>query len=125
MHPAVEYFRALFDADDVLCITLISATETFKSGMPLTVNRFVPMSKVIAPAGIKRLEKLNPTNHVYVSMCSFKPGSSKRVKENIERVAHVFVEADERGEEVLAAIPASVAANEIPAPTVIVESSPS
>lgn len=125
MHPAIEYFRALFDADDgLLCITLISATETFKNGMPLTVNRFVPMSKVIAPAGIKRLTKLNATNHVYVSMCSFKPGSSKRVKENIERVAHVFVEADERGEEVLAAIQASVAASEIPAPTVIVESSP-
>lgn len=124
MHPAVEYLNALFDADDVLCVTLISATETFKSGMPLTVNRFVPMSKVIAPPGVKRLTKLNATHHVYVSMATFKVGSKQRVKDNIARVEHVFVEADERGEEVLAAIRASVAANEIPAPTLIVESSP-
>lgn len=124
MHPAVDYLNALFEEDDVLCITLISATETFKSGMQLALNRFVPLGKVIAPAGIKRLTKLNATNHIYVSMATFKSGSKQRVKDNIARVAHVFVEADERGEEVLAAIRASATANEIPPPTVIVESSP-
>jgi RepB DNA-primase from phage plasmid len=124
MHPAVEYFRALFDAEDTLCVTLISATKTFKNGMPLTVNRFVPFAKVVAEAGIKGLTKLNATNHIYVSMCSFKPDATKRVKDQIARVAHVFVEADERGEEVLAAIRASVVAKEIPAPTALVESSP-
>jgi hypothetical protein len=124
MHPAVEYFRALFDAEDTLCVTLISATKTFKNGMPLTVNRFVPFAKVVAEAGIKRLTKLNATNHIYVSMCSFKPDATKRVKDQIARVAHVFVEADERGQEVLAAIRGSAAAGEIPKPTVIVESSP-
>lgn len=124
MHPAVEYLSALFDADDVLCITTISAVETFKNGMPLTLNKFVPFEKVIAAAGIRRLTKLNATNHIYVSMATFKPDSTKRVKDSIERVAHVFVEADERGEEVLAAIHASVAANEVPPPTIILESSP-
>jgi hypothetical protein len=124
MHPATEYFQALFDADDVLCITLLSATKTFKNGMPLTVNKFVLMSKVIAPAGIKHLTKLNATDHVYVSMATFNAGTSKRTKENIQRVAHVFVECDERGDEVLVAIRASVKAKEIPPPNVIVESSP-
>jgi hypothetical protein len=124
LHPAVQYFRALFDADDVLCITTISATETFKNGMPLTQNYFVPMSKVIAPAGIKRLAKLNQTRHIYVSQATFVPGSKNRVKGNIARVAHAFVEADERGPEVLAAIHASAASGEIPKPTVVLESSP-
>jgi RepB DNA-primase from phage plasmid len=124
MHPAVEYFQALFDADDVLCITTISATETFKNGMPLTLNKFVSFHKVVSDAGIKRLTALNKTCHVYVSMATFKPDATKRVKDQIARVAHVFVEADENGPAVLEAIHASVAANEVPPPTIIVESSP-
>lgn len=124
MHPAVDYFRALFEEGDTLCLTFIHTQKTFANGTPLTSNKFVPFNKVVSDAGIKSLKKHNETEHVYVSMTTFRASSTKRVKENIERVAHVFVEADERGEEVLAAIRASVAANEIPAPTVIVESSP-
>ena len=124
MHPAVEYFRALFDEGDTLCLTFIHATKTFKNGMALTTNKFVPLEKIICDAGIKSLTRHNENEHVYASMATFRAGSTKRVKENIERVAHVFVEADERGEEVLAAIRASVQAKEIPPPTVIVESSP-
>jgi hypothetical protein len=124
MHPAVEYFRALFEESDTLCLTFIHTQKTFKNRMPLTVNKFVPFEKVISDAGIKSLMKHNETEHVYVSMATFKPGSTKRVKDNIARVAHVFVEADENGPAVLDAIHASVAANEVPPPTVIVESSP-
>ncbi len=125
MHAAVEYFRALFDDGDTLCLTFIHATKTFKNGMALTVNKFVPLEKVISDAGIKSLTRHNENEHVYCSMATFKPGSTKRTRDNIQRAAHVFVECDERGEEVLAAIRATVAAKEIPAPTVIVESSPS
>ena len=124
MHPAVEYLSALFDADDVLCITTISATETFKNGMPLTLNKFVPFKKLIADAGIKRLTKLNETNHIYVSQATFRPETTTRTKDNIANVDRVFIEADENGPEVLAAVRASAAAGEIPAPTIVVESSP-
>jgi hypothetical protein len=124
VHPAITYFLALYDPEETVCITLLSATKTFKNGQPLTVNRFVPMAKVIAPAGIARLTKLNKENHIFCAMCSFVPGSKNRVKSNIERVANCFIEADERGPEILAAVRASVAAKEIPPPSIIVESSP-
>jgi hypothetical protein len=124
MHPAVEYLKALFDESDTLCLTFIHTQKTFANGTPLTVNKFVPFHKVVSDAGIKNLTRHNRLEHIYCSMATFQPGSKQRVKDNIARVAHVFVEADERGEEVLAAIRASVAAKEIPEPTVIVESSP-
>ena len=124
MHQAVIYFRALYESGDTLCITTISATETFANGMPLTRNVFVPYEKVISDKGIKHLTKLNETNHIYVSMCTFKPGTTKRTKNNVERVAHCFIEADERGAEVLAAVHASAAAGELPLPNIVVESSP-
>jgi hypothetical protein len=124
MHQAVTYFRALYESGDTLCITTISATETFANGMPLTRNVFVPYDKVISDASIKGLTKLNETNHIYVSMCTFKPGTTNRTKVNVERVAHCFIEADERGTEVLAAVHASATAGEIPKPTIVLESSP-
>ena len=57
-------------------------------------------------------------------MAAFQPGATKRIKPNIANVDRCFIEADENGPEVLAAVRASVAAKEIPPPTVIVESSP-
>lgn len=124
MHPAVHYFRALYESGDILCITTISSTETFKNGMPLTLNKFVPYEKVISDAGIKRLTKLNETCHIYTSMCSFKPGTKKRTKDCVERVAHCFIEADDNGPAVLDAVHASAAAGELPLPNVVLESSP-
>jgi RepB DNA-primase from phage plasmid len=124
MHQAVIYFRALYESGDTLCITTISATETFANGMPLTRNVFVPYDKVISDAGIKRLTKLNQTCHIYTSMCTFKLGTTKRTKDNVERVAHCFIEADERGPEVLEAVHASAAAGELPLPNIVLESSP-
>lgn len=123
-HQCVEYFNALFEPEDLLCISLLHKTKTFANGLPLMVNKFVQMSKVIAPAGIKRLTKLNHENNIFCSMAVFTPGTSKRVKDNIANVDRVFIEADENGEAVLAAVRASVAAKEIPPPTIVVESSP-
>jgi hypothetical protein len=125
VHPAIEYFRALFDADDgLLCITTISAVEKFANGQPLTKNHFVPYEKVISNKGIALLEKWNKTCHIYTSMCSFRPGTLKRTKDNVERVAHCFIEADSAGAKVLEAVHASAAAGEIPKPTIVLESSP-
>ena len=124
VHPAVAYLNCLFEPEDLLCISLLSTTKKFANGQPLVENKFIPMAKVITPAGIKRLTALNRTNHIYVSMCTFQAGSTKRIKSNIERVAHVFVDADDDGPKVLAAIRASVDAGEVPPPNIVVESSP-
>jgi hypothetical protein len=124
MHPAVEYLNALFESGDLLCLSLISAKRTFKNGLPFTENKFVPFERLVADAGIKRLTKLNAENHVYISMAAFQPGATKRIKPNIANVDRCFIEADENGSEVLAMVRASVAAKEIPPPTIVVESSP-
>ena len=124
MHTAVEYFESLFEPNDILCLTFISATKTYASGGAVTENAFMPLSQIISKYGISRLTQRNQTEHIYVSMATFKPDSKNRTKANIAESKHVFVDADERGPEVLEAIRASVKADEIPAPTLVVESSP-
>ena len=123
-HPAVQYLTALFQPDDIVCLTFIHGTKTYADGGAVTENIFIPLSKVVTDAGIKRLTKRNAREHVFVSMAPFKPGSKNRTKANIAQVRHLFMDADERGEEVLAAVKAAVRANQIPEPTVIVRSSP-
>lgn len=123
-HAAVVYLKTLFSEDDgLLCISLLSSTKKFANGQPLVKNIFLPLEKVIAPAGIERLTALNRTNHIFVSMYSFKEGTTKRIKSQIERVAHCFVDADDDGPKVLASIRAAVAAGTVPQPHLIVESS--
>lgn len=123
-HAAVRYLTALFKPDDIVCLTFIHGTKTYANGGAVTENIFTPLSKVINESGIKRLTKRNAQEHVFVSMAPFKPGSKNRTKSNIAEVRHLFMDADERGEEVLAAVKAAIETNEIPAPTVIIRSSP-
>ena len=123
-HPAIQYLTALFRPDDLLCLTFIHGSKTYASGGAVTTNVFVPMETIITDGGIDRLTKRNKTEHLYVSMAPFKEGSANRTKANISEVRHVFMDADVDGEAVLAAVRASVDAGDIPAPTVIVQSSP-
>src|ERR1700735_4690441 len=123
-HPAIKYLTALFDEADIVCLTFIHGTKTYAKGGAVTENAFVPLADVIAPSGIARLMKRNEQEHIYISMSTFKPGSTNRTQANIVATKHVFVDMDERGPETLAAIQASVAAGELPAPNIVVESSP-
>ena len=34
MHPAQQYFDNLFDPTDTVCLTFISTTKTYASGIP-------------------------------------------------------------------------------------------
>jgi hypothetical protein len=123
-HAAVQYLKALFSEDEVLCVTFIHGTKTYANGNAVTENVFLPLSNVINDAGIKRLMKRNEKEHIFVSMAPFKAGSANRTKDNISAVRHIFVDADENGPAVLAAIRAEVDAWRIPPPAVILESSP-
>ena len=122
-HPAVQYLTALFDKDDVVCLTFIHGTKTYQNGQSVVENVFLPLSQIITAAGIKRLTERNKFWHIYVSMAPFKTGSKNRTKPNIAGVRHVFAEVDEHGDKTLADVQAAVAANEIPVPTMIVQSS--
>jgi hypothetical protein len=123
-HPAQQYLTALFEKTDTVCLTFIHSTKTYASGGAVTENVFLPLSEVITNRGIKRLKERNRDWHIYVSMAPFKPDSKNRTKSNIAEVRHVFIDADENGDAILVAVRASVADAEIPAPTVIVQSSP-
>ena len=91
----------------------------------VTENEFRPLSEIITDAGINRLIARNKNGwNNYVSMATFKPGSKNRTKNNIADACHVFIEADENGDAVLADVRATVADGDIPAPTFIVRSSP-
>jgi DNA primase RepB-like protein len=122
-HPAITYLTALFEETDTICATFIHASKQYSHGGAVTTNVFVPLSTVVTDTGIERLTKRNETEHVYVSMAPFREGSANRTKSNIAEVRHVFMDADLNGDAVLAAVRASVDAGEIPAPTVIVQSS--
>jgi RepB DNA-primase from phage plasmid len=123
-HPAITYLEAIFEPDDLLCLTFIHGTKTYASGGAVTENKFVPMSAITIDGGIRRLTKRNEAEHIYVSMAPFKPGSENRTKGNIAEVRHVFMDADVNGDAVLASVRVSVEAGEIPPPTVVVQSSP-
>jgi hypothetical protein len=124
VHPAIQYLTALFDDDDILCLTFIHGVKTYSRGGSVTENVFVPLAEVIKKYGIVRLTQRNEQEHIYVSMATFQPGSKNRTQANIVSNKHVFVDMDKRGPETLAAIRSSVAAGELPAPNIIVESSP-
>jgi hypothetical protein len=122
-HPAVEYLTALFEKTDHICLTFIHGSKCYANGGAVTENVFLLMSKVISPEGIAKLTKRNEAEHIFVSMTPFKSEAKNRTKANIAEVRHVFVDADENGDAVLADIRASVEAGEIPAPTIVVQSS--
>jgi hypothetical protein len=123
-HPAVQYLKALFNDHDWICLTFIHATKKYKSGGAVTENIFWPMADVVTDEKIAMMTRVNDEFHVFVSMAPFKGDSKNRTKANIAEARHVFVDADENGDAVLAAVRASVAECEIPAPTIVVQSSP-
>jgi len=123
-HPAETYLRALFDPEDILCLTFISATDKFQhSGAPLVRNVFISMRNAVSPAALKRWVARSATENVFVSMATFKSGSKQRTKENIAVNRHVWIEIDDDADAALAAVRAAVDAGELPAPTVVVRSS--
>ncbi len=125
VQPAVQYLTALFSPNDIVCLTFIHATKKYPgTESAVTDNDYRPLSEVITAKSIERLIERNKNWHVYVSMAPFKPGSKNRTKANILEARHVFIDADENGDAVLAALRAAVAAEEVPTPTVIVQSSP-
>jgi hypothetical protein len=121
---ALLYLTTLFEKSDIICLTFIHGTKTYAGGGAVTENVFIPLSKVITPSGLARLAKRNKSEHVFVSMATFKPDSANRTKNNIEKAAHLFLDADENGDAVLDAVRSSVGEGDIPAPTVVVQSSP-
>lgn len=121
MTEAVKQLKKLFALvaeDALLCFLFLSPT-----GRP-PIHEFLTLQEAVSDEFQARLTLLNKTYNVYVSMAAFKPGTTRRTKENIIDCAHVFVEVDRDGDQRLAEVRAAVAAEEVPEPTMILESSP-
>jgi len=87
-----------------------------------TQQRIIPLERALAPRYLGWLAHENSTGaNVYVAANPLRSGSPKRTKESIVSVRHLYLDIDVDGEARLAALRAS---NDVPAPTVILSTSP-
>lgn len=87
-----------------------------------TQQRIIPLERALAPCYLGWLTHENSTGaNVYVAANPLRSGSRKRTKESIVSVRHLYIDIDSDGEARLAALRAS---NDVPAPTVILFTSP-
>jgi len=85
-------------------------------------QRIVTVEQAIAPRYLRLLayENTNGAN-IYVAANPLRPGSRKRTKESIASVRHIYIDVDVDGEARIAAVQSS---DLVPAPTVILSTSP-
>jgi hypothetical protein len=89
---------------------------------PRPQQRVVTVAQVLAPRYMAWLDYENDNgSNVYVSANPLQPGSSKRTKECIAFVRHIYIDIDEDGDARLATLRAS---DLLPTPTAIISTSP-
>ena len=116
-----KHFSLIFEDDDWGCVTFINRAN---DSAPV-VNKVNSTTRFTTDRGIAELFKQNETQDVYVAMNSVeKKKEARRKKECLGDCRNVFMEVDENGDAVLAAVRESVAKNEIPRPSTILQSSP-
>lgn len=99
-------------------IALLLRTET----PARTLQRVVALQQTLAPRYLGWLAHQNHHKaNIYVAANPLRPGSRRRTKENVELVRHLYLDIDQAGDARLAALRASDA---VPAPTVILSTSP-
>jgi hypothetical protein len=87
-----------------------------------TMQRVVVLERALAPHYLGWLAHENGTEaNVYVAANPLRSGSRKRTKESIASIRHLYIDIDTDGDVRLAALMASDA---VPAPTVILSTSP-
>jgi len=87
-----------------------------------TQQRIIPLERALVPRYLGWLAHENETGaNIYVAANPLRSGSPKRTKESIVSVRHLYLDIDVDGEARLAALRAS---NDVPAPTIILSTSP-
>jgi hypothetical protein len=113
---AYEFLTHCFQPDETIALLLR------RENPPLTTQRIVRLEQVLTSRYLAWLRYENLTgSNVYVSMNPLRPGSRKRTKESIAEVRHLYLDIDVDGETRLASLCASEA---VPAPNVIISTSP-
>jgi len=114
-----EYVRSLdFQNGDLICLG-------FSRGKDNWMNRFVLFDRLTETKVIDRLIARNERGeNIYISMSPLQPGTTHRTKDHISRIAHIFIERDKDGRELLQRIRDEVRAGTQRPPAAITESSP-
>jgi hypothetical protein len=114
-----QFIHALYAPNDVIGIAFINP----KSGA--VQHTFVEASKAETREYFDALVSSNETFNIYAGMNPFKPEligqNVGRTKDNVAAVKRVYVDADESGAQVVDNI---LKSGKVPAPTVVLESSP-
>jgi hypothetical protein len=103
-----------FKPGDLICVGLYDGKMK---------DRFALYEDLLKSSTIDELIVANEGGqNIYICMAPL--SDRRRIKSNIASVRHFFIEKDENGDELLAKIREDVRAGSIPAPAVMVESSP-
>ena len=113
-----QFIRALYAPNDVIGVAFINPKGAVQ-------HAFVEASKAESREYFDVLMSLNETFNIYAGMNPFKPElvgqSAGRTKDNVAAVKRLYVDADENGAQVVDNI---LKSGKVPAPTVVLESSP-
>jgi hypothetical protein len=124
-HPFVPYLNKLFEPGDRICIMAIHSTEEWAPGQAKTNSYFQSLEMTVAEDSLPMLDGLQKQGwHLYVCMSPLVEGSTRRTKDRVAAVRSVYCEADENGLAVREEMRKAVAAEEIPVPHYVIESSP-
>lgn len=113
---AIQFLRTAYEPEDWIALFL----KSYVTGR--TTQRVGPVELFLEPRMHAWLRAMNAQRfNIYVSVNAIKAGVRARTKEAIGGVRHVFVEADEDGPTVVAAVAGRA---DLPSPSYFIHSSP-
>ena len=111
----LTFLRTAYRADDWVAVFL----KSYDTGQ--VAQRVAPVARIATPRFQAWLRWRNRLRwNIYVSVNAIAPGSSSRTRGAVADIRHVFVEADQDGDEVLARI---AQRQDLPAPSYVLHSS--
>jgi hypothetical protein len=116
---APEFMRRHFMPDDRLCVAMIRRKE---SGVAEVKQEFMTAREAVSERMQAHLRGANVSGaDIYVSANTLRDGSTTRTKADIAEVRHLYLDVDSGGRKAVEAI---LAADGMPRPHTIVETSP-
>lgn len=113
---SLKFLRTAYEPDDWIAVFL----KSYETGQ--VSQRVRPVARIAEQRFQNWLRWRNLLRwNIYVSVNAIAPNSRSRTREAVAHVRHVFVEADQDGSQVLAAIAARA---DLPAPSYVLHSSP-
>lgn len=113
---AFRFLRTAYEPDDWIAVFL----KSYETGR--AAQRVAPVSTVMSPSVQTWLSRENcRCANIFVSVNALRPRTASRRRSDVAAIRHVFLDADEDGPGVVAAIGAR---GDLPAPSYVLHSSP-